>query len=500
MTAVTRSESHTLTPELPASSTEASAAPKSVARSPEQARARNPNQVEPYRGPQQEASSSSRQAPETAARGALTAGQLAFAGPAKADSTAADAAYEKIRGHLRTGLTDWAVTDGDVGRIHEQLERLPPKDYRQVLERMERDGLLEKYVKEMGPEAKRAFLAQAELNGVVSREVVGRVTQAPCNPPPGPMLYRNDPKLPPCVRELVHEQNLETKQGYYDAHAAYVQRYAERIMQAKTLGEIRSLGEPVAPLPVSEPGVSGAHPDVKRFQKSWAQVSSADTRSQAYIAVSHRVADLQGAARPGSLQLKVEAEAKSEFLGVGFKGATGGVLTQDGQVRGEGLKGGVEKALPGGLEGVKVGVEGDSSGSTQGTVEVEARGVQLAADTKGTARVDVPASGAFGAYSEMNGHEGAFGGGATFKYAPGPGSEAKVSVGVSMQGARPERAQDVASREEGPLFGPLPELDQRLPWDAIPRERRERIQRAGWSAEQWTAEIQKRRPSQSGRW
>jgi len=115
------------------------------------------------------------------------------------------------------------------------------------------------------------------------------------------------------------------------------------------------------------------------------------------------------------------------------------------------------------------------------------------ADTEGTARVEVPASGALGAYAETNGHEGKFGGGATVKRKVGPGAEAKVSVGVSMQGSRPERAQDVASREQGTLFGPLPELEQRLPWDAIPQERRERMQRAGWNAEQWGAEIQKQR-------
>jgi hypothetical protein len=480
-----------LTPELPAPSTEASAAPKSPARSAEQAGAQKHNQVEPYRGPRQEPSAPARKTPETPAGAALTAGQLAFAGAARADAAGADAAYEKIRGYLGTSLKDWAVTDGDVRRIHEQLDRLPSKDYQQVMERMERNGLLEKYVKEMGPEAKQAFLAQAEHKGAVSREPVGKVNPAPCEPPAGPVLYRNDPKLPPCVRELVHEKNLEAKQAYYDAHAAYVQRYAERVMQTKTLGELRALGEPVAPLAVSEPGVTGAHPEAKRFQKSWAQVSSADTRSQAYIAVSNRVADLQGAARPGSLQLKLEAEVKGGLFGVDFKGGTEAVVTQDGQVRGEGLKGGVEKKL---AEGVTVGVEGGSSGSTKGTVTLGPEGMQLTADTEGTARMELNASGGAGAYAETNGHQGTFGGGATYTHKVGNGAaEAKVSIGVTMQGSRPERAQDVASREEGTLFGPLPELDQGLSWDAIPRERRERMQRAGWSAAQWTAELQKKR-------
>ena len=61
-----------------------------------------------------------------------------------------------------------------------------------------------------------------------------------------------------------------------------------------------------------------------------------------------------------------------------------------------------------------------------------------------------------------------------------------------MQGARRERAQDVASMSPGTLFGPLPELDQGLAWKDIPAERRARMERDGLNAGSWASMLQKK--------
>jgi hypothetical protein len=71
----------------------------------------------------------------------------------------------------------------------------------------------------------------------------------------------------------------------------------------------------------------------------------------------------------------------------------------------------------------------------------------------------------------------------------------KTDYGISMQGARLERARDVASMTPGTLFGALPEQQQGLAWKDIPAERRARMERDGWTAATWASELQKKATS-----
>ena len=147
------------------------------------------NQVETYQGPVERPRPRAPGGPSAGMEGGggLTAGQLALGG-AKADAARADATYADIRATLHTDWKDWAVTDADVRRVHEQLEKLPPADYRRMMERMEQGGLLGKYVKQMSPEARQEFLAQAVRKDYVSREPGKKAEPAPCQPPDGPAL------------------------------------------------------------------------------------------------------------------------------------------------------------------------------------------------------------------------------------------------------------------------------------------------------------------------
>jgi hypothetical protein len=75
----------------------------------------------------------------------------------------------------------------------------------------------------------------------------------------------------------------------------------------------------------------------------------------------------------------------------------------------------------------------------------------------------------------------------------------KVSLGVGMQGARSERAQDVASREPDTLFGPLPELEQGVAWERLEPQRRERMLRDGWTPGDWEQALREARlPRRTG--
>ncbi len=455
------------------------------------------NQVETYRGPVE------RPRPQTPGGapvgtqggGGLTAGQLALGGRA-ADAARADAAYADIHATLHTDWKDWAVTDADVRRVHEQLETLPPAGYRQMMERMEQGGLLGKYVKQMSPEAREAFLSQAGRKGYVSSEPGRKAEPAPCTPPDGPAIYKNDANLPGSVRELLHESNRLAKRTYHDAHDAYVKRYSEQVMQAKSLGGIRSLGEPVAPLKVSD-GLVHPHPDYERFRKSWSAVPGNDTRDDAYEAVSGRMAELSGQQRPGSFWFKAAAELRAELGILSGKLGMEVLITQEGQAKWE-PKESTELVL----KAVKVGVEPSDSGAPKVTVSVEHRpgwmkkedpmSVGISGDSEGNVRVDLPVGSGFGIYTEVNRNQGKYGGGVGFGRKLGEAGEMKVEAGFGMQGARLERARDVASRTPGTLFGPLPELDQGLAWKDLPAERRARMERDGWNAGSWASALQEK--------
>ncbi|HYO51892.1 hypothetical protein [Archangium sp.] len=382
--------------------------------------------------------------------------------------------------------------------VHEQLERLPPADYRRMLERMDQGGLLGKYLdlEKMSPEARKEFLAQAERKGYVISEPGQKAPPAPCHPPDAPATYKNDAKLPESVRELLHESNRMAKRTYHDAHDAYVKRYSEQVMRAKSLGEIRSLGEPVAPFKVRD-GLVHPHPDYERFRRSWSRVPGNDTRDDAYEAVSRRMADLSGQQRPGSFWFKAAAEMKAELGILSVKWGVEVLVTQEGQAKWE-PKESAELA-PG---GVKVGAEPSGAGAPKVTVSVEHQPkwvkekdpmtLGMSGDSEGSLRMDLPAGGGFGGHAEVNRKQGTYGGGVGFGRRLGEAGEVKVEAGFGMQGARRERARDVASKRPGTLFGPLPEQDQGLSWKDIPAGRRERMVRDGWTAESWAAELQKK--------
>ncbi|HEX8434687.1 hypothetical protein [Archangium sp.] len=516
MSSVSRRESHSqASTDLPVPHPESDGTPSQVSASTSKQTGRSPgkqetpatgagsNQVEIYRGAVEPPRAQGAGTPlgGMGEGGGLTAGQLALGGARRADAARAEAAYADIKASLHTDWKDRSITDADRRRVHEQLEKLPPADYRQMLERMEQDKLLGKYLdlEQMSPEQRSAFLAQAERKGCVTREPVRKAPFAPCQPPDVPTLYKNDAKLPASVRESVHESNRLAKRTYHDAHDAYVKRYSEQVMQARSLLDIRALGEPVAPFKVSD-GLVYPHPDYNRFRASWSAVPGNDTRDDAYEAVANRMADLSGRMRPGSFWFKAAAEVKAEFMGMEIKGGVEALVTQDGRTDWA-PKGGVER----GIKGVTVGVENSESGEPKVSVGLEhelhsPKGkdpmtVGISVDSDGGLRADLPVGGGFGSYVELNQKQGTYGGGVGFERKFGKTGEevkVKVEVGFGMQGMRQERARDVASTQPGTLFGALPELDQGLAWKDIPTERRERMERDGMTPELWREALRRK--------
>ncbi|MFY0523142.1 hypothetical protein ACN28I_08120 [Archangium gephyra] len=452
------------------------------------------NQVETYRGPVERSRSQGPGGPRagTEGGGGLTAGQLALGGAKAADAARADATYADIRATLHTDWKDWAVTDADVRRVHEQLEKLPPAGYRQMMERLEQGGLLGKYVKQMSPEARQEFLAQAGRKGYVTQEPGKKAEPAPCQPPDSPAYYRNELNLPESVRELVHHENRVARKTYADAYDAYIDRYEKRVAQAGDLLEIRELGRPVDPKgSQSEPGVISGHPDYQRFTKEWRATPSALPSSQAAVAVDQRIKDLTDAQRAGTLKFKRETQLKMKSGESEVSVSREDSITQYGKTDGS-FKAGAEAAVG----HRKMAAEVDSSGAVK-TVQGVNFGVAGASiDSEGTVRMELSIPGTdYGAYSEFNHEKGTFGGGVSVEKDVSKDTKVKTDYGISMQGSRLERARDVASMTPGTLFGALPEQQQGLAWKDIPAERRARMERDGWTAATWASELQKKAAS-----
>jgi hypothetical protein len=456
------------------------------------------NHLEAYSGPSGPPERARSSAAGPGSEGVLTAGQLALTGAAKRqDPAKPDAVFEELKSSLKTDWKDWAVTEGDVRRVHEQLETLPPADYRKMMERMAGSGLLEKYLEEAEPSGRRDFLAQAERKGYVSSSPGEKAPFAILQPPDGPVFFRNEKTLPYPVREAIHGANVSAARDYYAAHKGYVKQYAERVREASNPLDIRRLGEPVSPFSTSEPGMDSSHPDYDGFRRSWSRaVRATDTRSVAYVAVSERMAGLSGIQRPGTFWFKAEAELKAELGPLALKLGGEVEATPYGKVKEKGKA--AADFQP--LKGIKHGVELDTSGKQKVSDGVEFKSpdnlkVGGRVDEHGTVKLELSVTGPFAVNAVVNPQEGKFGGGVSVKHTFIKDTvDAKVGVGAGMQGARPERARDIASREEGTLFGALPELEQGLAWGQLDPRRRERMRRDGWTERTWAEALQRPEP------
>lgn len=246
--------------------------------------------------------------------------------------------YDNITSHLSRSVTDWAVTDGDVRAVHDQLDGLSGSDYRATIERMDQDGNLGTYVNQMNSGAREDFLAQARDKGYLE-SVPGRdydVPSAQPQPPSFPELYRHDSDQPSSIREAIHDSNVDRFQTYKGEYRTYIDDYSDRVMAAGSEDEIRAMGPPVNSHTPMEPGLRGNDP----MKDRWAREAIAFTPSHqpAYVAIGNKQDDLNGEVRPGSFFVSGEVSWQQPDDGSGdtqLGGKIGGRLYHYGAVEAE---------------------------------------------------------------------------------------------------------------------------------------------------------------------
>src|SRR5262249_1548311 len=134
------------------------------------------------------------------------------------------------------------------------LERLPAATYREVLEGLERRGLLERYVEEQTREGRWAFVLQTEAKGLTSRAPATPAQEPPGAPPVEPRMFRVPRAVPATVQSLLRETNAARARDYDVRYEGYLERYVALVQQARSPADVRALGEVVRPFTLPVPG------------------------------------------------------------------------------------------------------------------------------------------------------------------------------------------------------------------------------------------------------
>jgi hypothetical protein len=388
--------------------------------------------------------------------------------------------YAGIQSHLTRGLGHWAITDGDVKAVHTALGTLPPGGYRAALERMERDGLLQTYLKEQDAPARHAFLEQAESKGMLQR-LKGMPASGPLGYPGEPDFFRNDPKLPGSMRDAVNAHAVQAGLGFYRAHAEYLDRYVEAAHGAKSIAELRELGAPRdAALSDTSLGLERGDPERERYARDWRRgIGTPVSCNRAYQAVNARQRELSGQRSAGTLHVSGEATVSRQSLKVGGEA----LLDTRGRVDMKNKGGFDVKAGPVSLEAMS-----DTKGETKSELTVEMGPVSLSQSSDGERKLTIGVGKHLGAFVSLNPREAEFGGGIFAKAERGD-SGAGVEAGFGMKGLRPGQAAEAIDPRRPGLFTSPPELGAGTAWDALPEHRRALFTRDGWSREEWTRKL-----------
>ncbi len=409
-----------------------------------------------------------------------------------------DQVYEKIQSLLSRSLANLnlAITDEDVENVHQLLERLPPDQYRRMLERMHRNGLLERYINEMEPEHRAAFLRQAAAKGYIQPARRPPVPQGWGNPPAPPQMYVNSARLPAPIRRAIHEHAVDALNAYNRAYSAYMRRYIDAVRNARTIADIRRLGPPAVYVyrqhpEAIEPGLTEQHPDYQRFRDDrasrWDSGIDRSLQLDLYQVVRERVAELTGRRSPGDLWLKIQAGMRFSALGTqGIQGevrfsSERGVETQSADVQG---------VVAGDMQVTR---EVDNRGSTKDSVQVGAGGRSVQVRSDGTVEVTGRGAGGMHPFGFYNRRTAEFGGGVKIGVGDGQGPSAEVKIEVGMRGIRPEEARAAMDPNEVGFYDTPPELDRGIRWEDLPAERQQFYREIlGWTPEEWNGELARR--------
>ena len=411
---------------------------------------------------------------------------------------------EQVNGQLDTLMNrdsmdfirDMMVTKADAREAVALLESLPPTEYKRALETMDA-RTLGQMMTEMDDPTRKTFLEQARRKGAVCEEPGVKMPPREGSPPDKPSLIRNDASHRPELRIAIHAENVGRAAQYMRDFDAYVSRYSDAALNASSPMALRMMGPPVSEFVLYEPGLIGEK-DNKAL--GTLQQGAATNRAHAAQAANDRISDFAGRARAGSFSAGLTGKIAARLFGMEVEAERTQKVSSYGKVDAHNKAEAKADLLTNYAVGIdaegkifdqfKAGAfsltrEGGKLTEAEGTVG--AIGIKLEED-KTTLKAGLGAT-PFKTLATIDEKRGSYGGGVEVgsKFEAGEVGELEVSLAVSfeVQGVAPERLEIIGSMKDEGIWGPMPELDAKLEWNAIPKPRRDWLASDGWSSGNW---------------
>jgi hypothetical protein len=429
-------------------------------------------------------------------------------GPRPVDADLVNAATDLVKGCVHPGIFEEAKPE----RAQQALSRLPPREFSAVLGKLEESGSLDRFLSQLSPEQKTAFLDTAVRKGALQTERA-KPAQGPLDPPSTPAAYAIPANAPLGLAKAANQFNLEAAGNFYGAQQQYLNRYEAAARGCTSGAELRALGEPAKLGHPSNP-IDASHPKYPALQREWIDAHRMPDAERVHKTVSDRLSDFMGEGRAGSffVEGKVDVEGVQKMASLDASGriaengkasgkAAGKASLPNGAMIGLDSKGTATIGVHGGgnsvaLEGgklvvalkedelnAKLELEAGANGKFS-KVKAQVAGSGLTWEENARARVDVSLLGKAGGYGFYDSTKGEFGGGVKGKIKSGQDT-VSFSAGLGMQGLSEANARH-AFNGVG-VWSTPPELTAGKEWKELSAATQDGYRRLGWTAQEWTA-------------
>ena len=422
------------------------------------------------------------------------------------DGELVNASADLVKGYVHPGIFEEARPE----RAQKELSKLPPREFSAVLAKLEQSGTLDRFVSQLTPEQRTAFLDTAVRKNALQRNA-GQAASGPLDPPATPVTYAIPAGAPLGLAKAASQSNFEAGSHFYASQDRYFDRYEAAAKKCTSGAELRGLG-PHAPLRHVDSGLSASHPNYNQLFGEWVGGHRAPSDARLQKAVSDKLSDFICEGHAGSffVEGKIEVVALDEKVSMEASGRVSDSGKTDGKAAAKAkLPGGVmvgrdskgnatlgvhaggysaaikgEKAVTAAKMGVaNVEVEMDLEGNLS-KLKAQVAGSGITLEKNGRARVDVALE-VGGGYAFYDPSKAEFGGGGKVKFKTDDGNAISLEAGFGMQGLSAANARHGLNGVG--VWSTPPELSAGKAWADLGAAKQDTYRRLGWTEQEWSS-------------